>query len=183
MGLVELMIAVSITAALLTATAVAVNAAFRAYEGNEEQAILLSKARMSLAIITTNIRGTELHAPDTLAQRTQFAAGQTITDTGLQMFDKNDQLVRFWYDAPNKRLQVTDVVGTHTLARGVESFSITMEPMRSANSIRTGGSWDLLKRATITLAVKTATSAAPGESTGKQVMTLSGSVMPRKNAW
>jgi prepilin-type N-terminal cleavage/methylation domain-containing protein len=183
LGLVELMISMSIVASLLTATAAAVNAAFLAYEGNQEQASLLSKARVALASISSSVRGTQLHAPDTAALRVQFAAGQTVTDTGLDMYDDADNLVRFYYDQPNKKLLVTNPSGTFTMARGVEAFNVTLEPMRSAASIRTGGSWDLLKRATITVTVRTASSTGPGESTGKQTLTLSGSVMPRKNAW
>jgi prepilin-type N-terminal cleavage/methylation domain-containing protein len=183
LGLVELMISMSIVASLLTATAAAVNAAFRAYEVNQEQAALLSKARVALAFISTSIRGTQLHAPDTAALRTQFAGGQTVTDTGLDMYDDADNLVRIYYDTINKKLMVTNPRGTFTMARGVEAFNLTLEPMRSATSIKTGGSWDLLKRATITITVRTATSTGPGESTGQQTLTLSGSVMPRKNAW
>jgi Tfp pilus assembly protein PilW len=183
MGMVELLVALSISATLLTATAIAVNAAFRAYEVNQEQAVLMSKARVSLNFITTNIRGTTLHAPDTAAKRTQFAAGQTVTDTGVVMYDMNNNLLRFFYDAPNKRLQVTGPMGTQTLARGVEAFSVTLEPMRSANSIRTGGSWDLLRRASVTVTVKTGGSTAPGEAVGGDTVTLSGSIMPRRNSW
>ncbi|CAA9445835.1 MAG: hypothetical protein AVDCRST_MAG64-4541 [uncultured Phycisphaerae bacterium] len=183
MGLVELLIALSITASLLTATAFAVDAAFRAYAVNQEQAVLLSKARVALALMTTHVRTTKLHAPDDATLRAQFASGQTVTDTGLAMYDADDNLLRFRYDAAAKRLLVVTPTGTHTLARGVESFSVTMEPMRSAASVRTGGGWDLLKRATIQLTVRTTGSTAPGESTGNQTLTLSGSVMPRRNAW
>lgn len=182
-GMVELLIALSISASLLTATAVAVNAAFRAYQVNQEQAVLLSKARVSLAFITTSVRGTKLHAPDTTALRAQFALGQTVTDTGLVMYDQAGGLLRFYYDAAGKRLLVTSPAGTFPLARGVESFAVTLEPMRSASSVRTGGGWDLLKRATVTMTVRTAAAAGPGESTGKQTLTLSGAVMPRRNAW
>lgn len=182
-GMVELLFALSITASLLTATAVAVNAAFRAYEVNQEQAIQLSKARVALSFITTSVRGTKLHAPKATALRTQFAAGQTVTDTGLVMYDADGNLLTFAYDATNKKLTVTGPAGTNTLARGVEAFAVTLEPMRSATSVRTGGGWDLLKRATVTLTVRAAGSASPGESTGTDTVTLSGSVMPRRNAW
>ena len=183
MGLVELLIALSIAASLLTATAVAVNAAFVAYQINQEQAVLLSKARVALALMTGQVRTTKLHAPDDAVLRAKFASGLTVTDTGLAMYDEDDQLIRFRYDAATKRLLVVTPTGTHTLARGVEAFSVTLEPMRSAASTRTGGGWDLLKRATIQLTVRTTGSTAAGESTGRDTLTLSGSVMPRRNAW
>lgn len=183
LGLVELLVSLSIVASLLTATAVAVNAAFKAHEVNQEQAVLLSKARVALAFITSQIRGTKLHAPDDSDLRADFATGQTITDTGMVMYDTDDNLLRFYYVAAEKKLKVDTATGTHVMARDVESFSVTMEPMRSATSIRTGGGWDLLKRATIQITVKAGDSTAPGEGTSSQVLTLSGSVMPRRNAW
>lgn len=183
LGLVELLVSLSIVASLLTATAVAVDAAFRAYQVNQEQAVLLSKARVALALMTTHVRTTKLHAPDDATRRAEFATGLTVTDTGLAMFDADDQLIRFRYDAAGKRLLVVTASGTHTMARGVEAFGVTMEPMRSAASVRTGGGWDLLKRATIQLTVRTTGSTAAGESSGQQTFTLSGSVMPRRNAW
>jgi hypothetical protein len=67
---------------------------------------------------------------------------------------------------------------------GVEAFTIRMEPMRSTDSIKTGGAWDLMKRASIVLSVKTNNhTAVEGEGVGKQTITLSASVMPRRNAW
>lgn len=182
-GLIELLVSLSIVASLLTATAVAVDAAFRAYTVNQEQAILLSKARVALALMTTHVRTTKLHAPDDATLRAQFATGLTVTDAGLAMYDADDQDIRFRYDAGNRRLLVVTPSGTHTLARGVEAFSVTMEPMRSAASVRTGGGWDLLKRATIQLTVRTTGSASAGESSGTRTLTLSGSAMPRRNAW
>lgn len=78
-----------------------------------------------------------------------------------------------------------DVAGkSHVMCDGVETFTVRMEPMRSADSIRTGGSWDLLKRATLLLTVKTNNNTSTkGEGIGKQTVTLSASVMPRRNAW
>jgi hypothetical protein len=180
--LVELLFALAICASLLTATAVAVDAAFRAYHVKQEQAVLLGKARVSRASMTTSIRGTKLHAPNDATLRAKFALGQMVTDSGLVMYDPNDQLLKYQFDSATKRLLVTIPTGAFTLARVVEAFAVTLEPMRSAELIKTGGGWDLLRRATMTLTVKAA-GAAPGEVTGQQTITLSGSVMPRRNAW
>ncbi|HEX8916123.1 MAG TPA: hypothetical protein VF796_27490 [Humisphaera sp.] len=182
-GMVELLVALSITASLLTATAVAVDAAFRAYHVNQEQALLTSKARVALAVLTTNVRGTTLHAPYGAAQRAQFAAGQTVTDSGLSLYDENDQPVSYRYDPATRRLLYVTATGSQTLARGVEAFSVTLEPMRSPASVRTGGGWDLLRRATFQITVKAADAAGPDEATGKQTLTMSASIAPRRNAW
>jgi hypothetical protein len=181
--MVELLIALSITASLLTATAVAVDAAFRAYHVNQEQALLTSKGRVALAVLTTQVRGTKLHAPYTPALSSSFATGATVTDTGLSMYDEDGRLLTFRHDATTKRLLLVTPTGTYVMARGVDSFTVTLEPMRSAQSVRTGGGWDLLKRATFQITVRTADAAGPGESVGKQALTMSASVMPRRNAW
>jgi hypothetical protein len=70
------------------------------------------------------------------------------------------------------------------LAYGVEDFNVRMEPMRSATSIKTGGGYDLLKRATVNITVRTMdTNTQASETTGTQTLTLSASVMPRRNVW
>jgi hypothetical protein len=59
-----------------------------------------------------------------------------------------------------------------------------MEPMRSATSIKTGGGYDLLKRATVNITVRTTEeNSLASETTGTQTLTLSASVMPRRNVW
>jgi hypothetical protein len=56
--------------------------------------------------------------------------------------------------------------------------------MKSPTAIRTGGAYDLLMRATITLTVKTTGNAGDiDEKFGGQTVTLSTSVMPRRNVW
>jgi len=61
---------------------------------------------------------------------------------------------------------------------------MTLEPMRSSTSIRTGGVYDLLSRATILLTVRTADNTVMNsETTGDQTVTISSSVMPRRNVW
>ena len=184
MGMIELLIAMSISASLLTAVAVAVDASFRGYKANQEQAILMQRSRVSLNFLCTSIRTTKLHAPITSTPRLKFETGATVTDTGIEMFDLNDNLVKFEWDVPKKRLMVTVDGKTHVLAQGVENFSVRMEPMRSAVSVRTGGDYDLLRRATVTLTVRTtAESSESIETTNTQTLTLSGSVMPRRNVW
>ena len=53
--------------------------------------------------------------------------------------------------------------------------------MRSETSTKTGGTWDLLKRATILLTVETSTKTSFGpEDIGSMKLSLSASVMPRR---
>lgn len=182
--LVELMIALSISAALLVATAWAVDASIRAYQINQEQSALIQRARVALYHITTSIRTTSAHVPDSAPARSDFTSGLVVADTGISMYDLNNQVLTYRYDAINQRLLAITGGKTYTMAEGVTSFSVKMEPMRSDESVRTGGAWDLLRRATVTLSVRNnSKTTVGGDSTGQQVLTLSASTMPRQNAW
>jgi Tfp pilus assembly protein PilV len=184
LGLVELLAALIISAGLLTATAVAIHTSFNAYRINQQQSILLQSARIALYRVTANIRQSALHAPDTAALSTQFASGATVSDTGIKLYDPNNNLIIYRLDTANNRLLVIANGTSYPLLEGVEAFSVTMEPMRSSASVRTGGNWDLLKRATLFITVKTnSKTSGVGEGTGSFSLTLSASTMPRRNAW
>jgi prepilin-type N-terminal cleavage/methylation domain-containing protein len=181
---VELLIALAISAILLTATAVCTDASFRAYQVNQEQSTLIQRARIALNRMTTVIRTTTAHSPDSPVPASLFASGQTVTDTGIDLYDDTATLTIFRYDAANKRLLAIVGGKTFELLDGVQSFQIKLEPMRSPASIRTGGGWDLLMRATILMTIRSSVdSNAPGETTGTQVLAMSASVMPRRNVW
>src|SRR3954469_1336556 len=182
--LIELMIALSISAALLVATAWALDASIRAYQINQEQSGLIQRARVALYHIITSIRTTDAHVPDSTALRSDFSSGVIVTDGGITMYDLNNQVLTYRYDVANQRLLAITNGQTYTMAEGVTQFTVKMEPMRSDESVRTGGSWDQLRRATITISVRTnGKTSIAGDTTGRQVITLSASTMPRQNAW
>jgi type II secretory pathway component PulJ len=183
-GLIELMISLVIAAGLLTATAVAVDASFRAYAVNQEQSNLMQQARITMNRVLTTIRTSTAHAPKTSSKLAEFSNGIITTDTGIALFDAQNNNIIFRHDSANKTV-VVDVNGTaRVVCRGVLTFTVKMEPMRSATSLKTGGVWDELRRATVTLTVQTASqTSGVAESTDDQTLTLSASAVPRKNAW
>ena len=183
-GLVELLLALSISALLLTATAVAVDASFKAYANNQEESSLLQQSRMALNRLVTSIRTSDTHAPTDPTLLVDFKAGFKVTGTSIGMFQEDGTNIVYRYDAARKQL-VADIKGkSYILARGVEAFSVSMEPMRSEEALRTGSSYDLLRRATILITLRTtAETAQPSETTGKHPVTLSVSVTPRRNSW
>jgi hypothetical protein len=183
--LVELLVALAISASLLTAVAIATDASFQAYGVNQEISDLTQRTRLAVYRMTAMIRQTKEHAPHTSSVASQFAAGKTVTDTGIDMIDLTGQPITYRYDAANKQLLAVVNNTPHVLCDGVEAFTVATEPMRSPTSIKTGGSWDLLKRATILLTVKAGAQGTKvkGESGGNQSVTISASVMPRRNAW
>src|SRR5262245_35586852 len=97
-GLVELLVALSISAALLTSVAVALDASFKAYSINQQQAQLMQRARLAMNRIVAQIRSTESHAPYTEALYDSFSTGHVVTDVGIQMMldDTNTDGIAFY---------------------------------------------------------------------------------------
>jgi len=184
-GLVELLVALSISAALLTAVAVATDSSFRAYAINEEQSNLLQRGRLGMNRLMTYVRTCKEHQPMNTAQINGFTAGTIVTDTGISMLTEAGEEIDVEYDATNQRILMSKNGGlAHVLARGVLAFQVKMEPMKSAASLRAGGNYDLLRRATVLITLQTNGNLADmDESANGQLVTLSSSVMPRRNAW
>ena len=184
-GLVELLVALSISAALLTAVAVATDSSYKAYAINEEQSNLMQRGRLGLNRLITYIRTCKEHQPLNAAQIADFTDGATVTDTGFSMLNAAGEQIDVEYNATTQCILITrDGGDAHVLARGVLAFQVKMEPMKSAASMRAGGDHDLLRRATVLITLQTNGSFADiNETEDRQVVTLSSSVMPRRNAW
>ena len=184
-GLIEMMIALSISASVLVAVAAAVNASFEAYSVNEVQSDQMQRARIAMNHILTNLRTTTAHQPITASVVTNFKAGQTVTDTGVTFIDDSGNVLTYKFDAPNKQVvAVTGAGTTYTMVHGVSAFSVKFEPMQSPMALKTGGGFDAMMRATLQMTLNTWDHLADSNAAAaNQTMTLSASVMPRKNAW
>jgi len=183
-GLVELLIALSISSLLLTAVGVALDASFISYRVNQEQSALTQRARLAMHRILTSVRRCDAHAPATGSLLDEFALGLRIDDTGIAMIDDAGDDLVYNYDAANERVLFSRNGVSRTLMEGVTQFQVSLEPMRSPTSIRTGGGYDLLNRATVLLTVRTtAVTSRNSETTGNQSVTLSSSAQPRRNVW
>jgi len=186
LGVVELLISLAISATVLAAVAYAVDMTFRAYSINHEQSDLMQRARLAMYRITTGIRTTGEHQPVNAVPLSQFKGGQVTTDIAIVMNDANGKPMGFRFDPAQSRLLAIDATGTeYTLLRGVEKFEIKFEPLQSQEAKRTGGLvYDKLLRATILLTLRTTgNSADVDERVGSQSLTLSTSVIPRRNVW
>jgi prepilin-type N-terminal cleavage/methylation domain-containing protein len=184
MSIAEMLISLVIVAVLLTATASALNASLTAYSINQEQGSLQQLGRIAVHRISATLRTSVAQSPDDPGLTALFSLGQTVTGTGVALIDDNGNDIIFRHDGANRRLLAIHNGAQRVLANGVTSFSITMEPMRSPTSLKTGGGWDLLRRAVITISLQSAPQTTQaGESTGNQTVTLSTAVLPRQNVW
>ncbi|HVT90164.1 MAG TPA: prepilin-type N-terminal cleavage/methylation domain-containing protein [Tepidisphaeraceae bacterium] len=192
-GLVEVLIALAISATLLTAVAVAIDASFKAYGVSESQAQLLQRGRLALNRITTYIRSTSQHLPDDDTAQTNFENGQIVQASSIRMMLDATNGVIFRQSDDELQMVAFTIAGstlTEGTARmlvkgvGTNDFSITFEPQRSAQAIKTGGKYDQLKRASINLTIRpNAQTAVVGEEMQNETVNLSASIMPRKNIW
>lgn len=185
LAVVELLLALAIGGMVLVAVAYCVDASFRAYSINQEQSDLMQRSRLAMHRILTEIRTTATHAPTDAIAEAGFNMGLVVSDDGIKMLDSVDRQISFEFDSANGVLNAKDKLGNeYVLLRGVEKFEIKFEPMKSHNSVRTGGAYDQLLRATVLLTVRTTGNAVDvDETVGAQRVTLTSSAVPRQNVW
>jgi len=102
LSLVEMLVALAITAMLLTATMVAIDASFQAYASAVESASTQTATRMVVNRLLTLIRTSTNHAPTTLAEAQAVdvnatKTGDTIECNFLDLLDAQGQLLRLEY--------------------------------------------------------------------------------------
>ena len=132
-GLPELLVALAISAALLTATAVAVDASFKAFGVNQSQAALAQRIRVAMHRIVTYIRTTSEHRPDNDDPIEDFEGGIVCTDSAIRMMTGEDKGVIFRQDGDSLLMvPFTIVAGAmvegppNTLLKGVRAGDFTV---------------------------------------------------------
>jgi hypothetical protein len=196
LSIVELLLALVISAVLLVAIAAALNTTFHAYATAAESASTQSSARLVMQRLMTMIRSGVLHDaydPDdesvTLADPTQPA----VRSVGIEMFDLEGQLVRVWW-AANASYGDADVGDLrYALGSGVPGPLLERvrvlrtddgEPYIFTLASRSSSTGLLLLRATVDLSVEPgadATLALESVRGASGVVRLVGSTMPRRN--
>ncbi len=200
LSLVEVLMALSLTAVMMVAIFQAVNASFISFRANQSNAMLTMRTRMVLMRMLDHIRATSLHQPlNSLKLAAWQLSPAPVDDDGIvlaetQSDDKTLIFYKYYLDKTNTgnyRLKMsrsgTSIATTdNVLLNNVASFNIRMW---SGKSDPTLTSYDVLTRAVITMQVKeqttgTATgSRITGSNTTPDAVTLSGSAVPRQNAW
>ena len=185
--MMEMMIAVSISALVLASVAVAVDASFKANTANNDQSNLTQRSRLVMNRLMTEIRGTTAHQPITVAAQAAFATGTIVSDTGIEMLigdEDSNVAVKYEYDAAAKKLYYTDPAKKKYVAcSNVEEFRIKFEPMKSTEAQQQGGDYDQLLRATVLITLRANPQPGASSTAAAQTLTLSCSVMPRRNTW
>ncbi len=113
-----MLIALSISALLLTATMVAVDVSFRAYAIAAESASAQTSTRMVTHRLLAMVRTSVAHEPVTIGPGVSFHEPapddpdvpldqNTLVSTYLEMLDASNNLIRIEHDADTRRLYLT----------------------------------------------------------------------------
>ena len=136
LSLVELLISLSITAMLLTAVMVALDASFQAYASAAESASTQTTTRLVVHRTLTLVRTSTAHgplAPDgSTTPPVTLAGTSTITSHYMDLVDPKGDLIRLEYRADEEMLYVSvtpyggSVTTTEPLLGGVSACSFTL---------------------------------------------------------
>ena len=118
LSLVEMLIALAISALLLTATTVAVEVSFRAYAIAAESASAQTSTRMVTHRLLAMVRTSVAHEPVTIGTGVSYhdpapdnpnipIDQNTLVSNHLEMLDTSNNLIRIEHDASTRRLYVT----------------------------------------------------------------------------
>lgn len=179
-SLVEALIALAITAILLTATTVAIDASFRAYATATEQASTQSSVRLVTHRLLSLVRTSVAHGPLDYGDGSGFTiVGNIITSPWLAMTDASGNLVRLDYHADTHLLTYSVNGGDpQPILGGVTSASFVC--IRRRDYASQDNEW-VLERATMDLQVKADDDATLAiEGNDLPPVRLVASTMPRR---
>lgn len=184
LSLVEMLAALAISALLLTATMVALDASFMAYADASEQASTQAATRMISHRLVMLIRTSTAHGPlegDASATPPVTIQGNTVTSNFIELIDQNDSIVRIEYRVDEQQLWLlTTPAGggatqSNPLIGGVTNCTFT-----SLRRINDEGLL-VLERATMDLTVEPDADATLALENGRKTpVRVIASTMPRR---
>lgn len=183
-SLIEMLLALAISAMLLTATMVALDASFHAYAVAAETATTQASTRLTTHRLLTLIRTSTAHGPlaaDATSTPPAVLNGETIESPYIELIDPNDRYIRVEYRPAVEELWViTQPAGgglplAQPILRGVTAASFHCRRRKDAEGV-----W-ILERATMDLTVEiTGDTTLEIERTNLPPIRMIASTKPRK---
>ena len=180
LSLVEMLISLAITALLLTATVVAIDASFRAYAAAAESASTQTSTRLVVHRLLSLMRTSTAHGP-LLPESGVTLSGNTLTSPYIELLDPDGNLIRLEYVAADEMLYVTvtpfggSVATREPLLGGVTQCSFSL-----IRRLDDDGVW-VLDRGSIDFTVEPdADTSLAIEGDAAEPMRVIASTMPRK---
>ncbi len=184
LSLVEMLAALAISAMLLTATMVALDASFLAYADASEQASTQAATRMISHRLVTLIRTSTAHGPleaDASTTPPVTLTGNTVTSHFIELIDQNENIIRVEYRADDQELwlHTTPAAGgatsEHPLIGGVTNCTFTSLRRYNDDGLL------VLERATMDLTVEPDDDATLALENGRKTpVRVIASTMPRR---
>ena len=183
MSILELLLALAISAMLLTAAATAIAASFRAYGDAVEQASTQVAVRMISQRLLGLMRTSTAHGPltpDAGADPPVTPDGQDVTSSYVELLDPNGRVLRCEYRATDEELWlIMDPGETDEQAQPLIS-GVTAATFVLRRRLNDDGLWEL-ERCTIDMTVQPDEDATLALENGPaQAIRLVASTMPRK---
>lgn len=183
LSILELLLALAITALLLTATAAAIAASFRAYGDAVEQAGTQVAVRMITNRLLGLIRTSTAHGPlepDAAASPPITLAGQTITSNHIELLDPHGRILRCEYRAEDEELWLIMDPGEDSEQAQPLIGGVTNACFRLRRWLNDDGLWEL-ERATLEVTVQPDEDATLALENGPaQAVRVIASTTPRK---
>lgn len=180
LSLVEMLISLAITAMLLTATMVAIDASFQAYAAAAESASTQTSTRLVVHRLLHLMRTSTAHGP-LQAETDVTLSGFTLTSPYIELLDPDGNLVRLEYDAAADMLYVTVTpFGGSTATREPLLGGVTQCEFKLIRRLDDDGVW-ILDRGSIDFVVEPDADASLAiEGDAAEPMRVIASTMPRK---
>ncbi|MEM6256865.1 MAG: prepilin-type N-terminal cleavage/methylation domain-containing protein [Planctomycetota bacterium] len=180
LSLVEMLISLAITAMLLTATMVAIDASFQAYAAAAESASTQTSTRLVTHRLLSLMRTSTAHGP-LLPETNVTLSGTTLTSPYIELLDPDGNLIRLEYDDTDDRLYVTVTpFGGSVATKEPLLGGVTQCEFKLIRRLDDDGVW-ILDRGTIDFTVEPDADASLAiEGDAAEPMRVIASTMPRK---
>lgn len=180
LSLVEMLISLAITAMLLTATMVAIDASFQAYAAAAESASTQTSTRLVTHRLLSLMRTSTAHGP-LLTETDVTLSGTTLTSYYIELLDPDGNLIRLEYDADDEMLYVTVTpYGGSVATREPLLGGVTQCEFKLVRRLDDDGVW-ILERGTIDFTVQPDDDTSLAiEGDAAEPMRVIASTMPRK---
>ena len=180
LSLVEMLVSLAITAMLLTATMVAINASFQAYASAAESASTQTSTRLVVHRLLLLIRTSTAHGP-LLPDADAALAGNTLTSNYIELIDSQGNQIRLDYDSADQMIYITVTpYGAALATREPLLGGVTECEFKLIRRLDNEGVW-VLERGTVDFTVESdADSTLAIEADSNEPFRVIASTMPRK---
>ncbi|MGB0767446.1 MAG: prepilin-type N-terminal cleavage/methylation domain-containing protein [Phycisphaeraceae bacterium] len=180
LSLVEMLISLAITAMLLTATMVAIDASFQAYAAAAESASTQTSTRLVTHRLLSLMRTSTAHGP-LLPETGVTLAGTTLTSPYIELLDPDGNLIRLEYEDDEDMLYVTVTpFGGSVATKEPLLGGVTQCEFKLSRRLDEDGVW-ILERGSIDFTVEPDRDTSLAiEGDAAEPMRVIASTMPRK---